>query len=430
MMDRVIKLSGFGSSKRIEAETEQQSCVYGVIPYVDPKFLYRQRNDNTSPQQNEKSDVYSVGVLFWEISSGRQPFYVEGEQYDIDLAIDISEGLREKAVPGTPENYVKIYTECWDNEPDNRPSMNQVVDKLNSIIANLNKTKDEKMNIDDEASLQSSQSSAQHIYSNSLTANFSYTTQLSTTQLSQLIQNFNLVQTNISDNESVNESDNESVNKSDNESDKESDNEPDNEFNKLNNLAKRYQYGWEVEKDLEKAFKYYQMSANQNNSDGQYNLAECYRNGLGIEKDLKKAMYWYQISAECDNKIAQYNLADYYYYGDFHSKNIVIHNKIAKITDFGFSKIENNSTIHIGVCGRAAYIEPQILANPKFQYIKASDIYSYGVLMWEISSGYSPFNNNPNIIAIASGKSHIKEEKEEGFAEDFPNSKRRFCRFK
>ncbi|CAI2167259.1 5713_t:CDS:2 [Funneliformis geosporum] len=381
-------------------------------------------------------------------------FRIYSEQYDIDLAIDISEGLREKAVPGTPENYVKIYTECWDNEPDNRPSMNQVVDKLNSIIANLNKTKDEKMNIDDEASLQSSQSSAQHIYSNSLTANFSYTTQLSTTQLSQLIQNFNLVQTNISDNESVNESDNESVNKSDNESDKESDNEPDNEFNKLNNLAKH---------------------PNTN----EFLLVMQYANDGDLQSYLKNNFNNLNWN---DKKMLAFQIADGLNYlhnkdvlhRDFHSKNIVIHNKIAKITDFGFSKIENNSTIHIGVCGRAAYIEPQILANPKFQYIKASDIYSYGVLMWEISSGYSPFNNNPNIIAIASGKSrentiketpkdyeilykkcwdqepkqrpttkeileefskmgfrkiidksakNIKEEKEEGFAEDVSNKK-------
>ena len=59
---------------------------------------------------NEKSDVYSVGVLLWEISSGQLPFYIEGEQYDIDLAIEILQGLREKAIPGTPEDYIKVYT--------------------------------------------------------------------------------------------------------------------------------------------------------------------------------------------------------------------------------------------------------------------------------------------------------------------------------
>ena len=74
------------------------------------------------------------------------------------------------------------------------------------------------------------------------------------------------------------------------------------------------------------------------------------------------------------------------------------------------SKIETNSSLHIGHFGRTPYMEPQILAQilankDDFQYIKPSDIYSYGVLMWEISSGYPPFknkfNNNHNAIAHA-----------------------------
>ncbi|CAI2189116.1 9657_t:CDS:2, partial [Funneliformis geosporum] len=91
------------------------------------------------------SDVYSVGVLMWEISSGRLPFYIKDEEYDISLAIEILGGLRERIIPGTPEDYVKIYTGCWDNEPDNRPSMNQVVDKLNAIVSKMNITENNQM---------------------------------------------------------------------------------------------------------------------------------------------------------------------------------------------------------------------------------------------------------------------------------------------
>jgi hypothetical protein len=83
-----------------------------MIPYVDPKSFSRRRN-NTNNQMyslNEKSDVYSVGVLLWEISSGQPPFDAEGEQYDVSLVLEISQGLRETVIPDTPDEYVKIYT--------------------------------------------------------------------------------------------------------------------------------------------------------------------------------------------------------------------------------------------------------------------------------------------------------------------------------
>ncbi|CAI2180155.1 415_t:CDS:2 [Funneliformis geosporum] len=137
-----IKLADFGLSKRIEAATKQQSKMFGVIPYIDPKNFTKQRRRNNNQSQqytlNKKSDVYSVGVLLWEISSGRPPFHVENEPYDVSLAIEISQGLREEFIPGTPDDYVNIYTECWDNEPDKRPDMNQVADKLNAMITKRN----------------------------------------------------------------------------------------------------------------------------------------------------------------------------------------------------------------------------------------------------------------------------------------------------
>ena len=73
-----------------------------MIPYVDPKMFNRRKNneDLTKPYRpNEKRDVYSVGMLLWEISSGRPPFYVEGERYDVGLVYDILEGLKETIIP-------------------------------------------------------------------------------------------------------------------------------------------------------------------------------------------------------------------------------------------------------------------------------------------------------------------------------------------
>ncbi|POG65682.1 kinase-like domain-containing protein [Rhizophagus irregularis DAOM 181602=DAOM 197198] len=124
-----IKLADFGLSKRIEASTKKKKDLFGIVPYMDPKKF-----SNRSYSLNKKSDVYSVGVLLWEISNGKPPFYVEGESYDCSLAFQIVQGHRETTVPDTPIEYVKLYTECWDDNPDNRPSIQEVVERLDELM--------------------------------------------------------------------------------------------------------------------------------------------------------------------------------------------------------------------------------------------------------------------------------------------------------
>ena len=105
---KTIKLADFGLSKRIDEASKLHSKVFGVIPYVDPKRLNKAKGESVLQQLKKLSDVYSIGVLFWELSSRHRPF--ENRDYDVYLAIDIREGLRETPVPGTPQDYIKLYT--------------------------------------------------------------------------------------------------------------------------------------------------------------------------------------------------------------------------------------------------------------------------------------------------------------------------------
>ncbi|CAB5366368.1 unnamed protein product [Rhizophagus irregularis] len=34
-------------------------------------------------------------------------------------------GLRETPIPNTPDDYVMTYTDCWNDKPENRPTINQ-----------------------------------------------------------------------------------------------------------------------------------------------------------------------------------------------------------------------------------------------------------------------------------------------------------------
>ena len=107
----IVKLADFGLSKRIEESSNLRSKLFGIIPYTDPKIFNRRvKSDNQTKlySLNKKSDVYSIGVLLWEVSSGRPPFC--DELNDLGLAMAIFQGLREKSISDTPEEYIKIYT--------------------------------------------------------------------------------------------------------------------------------------------------------------------------------------------------------------------------------------------------------------------------------------------------------------------------------
>ncbi|CAB4423831.1 unnamed protein product [Rhizophagus irregularis] len=68
-----------------------------VIPYVDPKAFDRK----TPYKMNEKSDIYSLAVTFWELTSHSSPFNYETMKDHTSLMLDILNGLREKPIPNT-----------------------------------------------------------------------------------------------------------------------------------------------------------------------------------------------------------------------------------------------------------------------------------------------------------------------------------------
>ncbi|RGB39525.1 kinase-like domain-containing protein [Rhizophagus diaphanus] len=150
----IIKLADFGLSKRIDESCTTRSDLLGVVPYIDPKKF------NIEPYTlNEKSDIYSIGVLLWEISSGKPPF--EGIA-PYCLIVQIPQGLRETPVPDTSTTYVDLYTECWNGEPDNRPTIKLIIDKLKALNNNHNNSNFSIM-VDEIINLPNSKTGDEHI---------------------------------------------------------------------------------------------------------------------------------------------------------------------------------------------------------------------------------------------------------------------------
>ncbi|POG66388.1 kinase-like domain-containing protein [Rhizophagus irregularis DAOM 181602=DAOM 197198] len=166
-----IKLADFGLSKRIDEASNSQSRVLGKVPYIDPKAI----TDNL--KLNEKSDVYSIGVLLWEISSGKPPFHEEN--YDLSLMYKISQGRREEIISDTPNDYSNLYTECWNGNQNKRPSIHEVVNRLR-IFLNSSSATIYQQDIFNQTIPTSNKSLIPNSIENSLHG-----------ELSQTIQNFN-----------------------------------------------------------------------------------------------------------------------------------------------------------------------------------------------------------------------------------------------
>ena len=63
--------------------------------------------------------------------------YPCGEFKDIfDIRIYRLNGGRHDVVPGTPEEYKNLYTECWDNDSEKRPASEECYCRLLNIMGN------------------------------------------------------------------------------------------------------------------------------------------------------------------------------------------------------------------------------------------------------------------------------------------------------
>ncbi|RIA87250.1 kinase-like domain-containing protein [Glomus cerebriforme] len=123
-----IKLTDFGLSRKIAKPLSDTTKIFGIIPFIDPKSIIDQEYE-----LNKKSDVYSIGVLMWQISSGRQPF--SDNNYDGCLILSIVNGKREEIIDDTPIEYSNLYTQCWKYEPNERPDTRDIVSILEKMIS-------------------------------------------------------------------------------------------------------------------------------------------------------------------------------------------------------------------------------------------------------------------------------------------------------
>ena len=119
--DGRIKVLDFGLAKLAEAEEEnaetqlmtQAGMILGTVPYMSPEQVQARPVDH-------RSDVFSLGVLLYEMATGRRPF--QGE----NSASVISAVLKDQPPPVTqfraelPNHLGRIVRRCLEKQPQRR----------------------------------------------------------------------------------------------------------------------------------------------------------------------------------------------------------------------------------------------------------------------------------------------------------------------
>ncbi|CAF1527190.1 unnamed protein product [Rotaria magnacalcarata] len=115
--DLIVKVCDFGLSE-IKQESARQSKVtdnrtVGSLPWKAPE-LFTKGGSHTV-----KSDIYSLGITFWELTSRELPYQEYAD--DVMILAQVTNGKRLDIPLDTPDSYRSIITIAWDQNPEKRP---------------------------------------------------------------------------------------------------------------------------------------------------------------------------------------------------------------------------------------------------------------------------------------------------------------------
>uniref|UniRef100_A0A8C7IBT1 mitogen-activated protein kinase kinase kinase n=1 Tax=Oncorhynchus kisutch TaxID=8019 RepID=A0A8C7IBT1_ONCKI len=131
--DDAVKISDFGTSKEMSDKSTKMSFA-GTVAWMAPEVI---RNEPIS----EKVDIWSFGVVLWEMLTGEVPYK------DVDSSAIIwgvgNNSLNLPVPESCPDGFKILLRQCWSCKPRNRPSFRQILLHLDIASADLLSTPQE-----------------------------------------------------------------------------------------------------------------------------------------------------------------------------------------------------------------------------------------------------------------------------------------------
>ncbi|CAG8579522.1 10892_t:CDS:2 [Paraglomus occultum] len=131
--NNIVKLGNYHRTRHTKDITTSVAEESDGVRWLCPEKVV----DGSRPY-SMAADVYSFGMLMWEISSHKIPFTDKtvGEVYTLlkdSAKFKDKDAPRPPIIPGTPKKYENIMKRCWRQDPGTRPNMAYVLKKLERL---------------------------------------------------------------------------------------------------------------------------------------------------------------------------------------------------------------------------------------------------------------------------------------------------------
>ncbi|KQJ84510.1 serine/threonine-protein kinase CTR1 isoform X2 [Brachypodium distachyon] len=123
-----VKVGDFGLSRFKATTFISSKSVAGTPEWMAPEFL-------RGEPSNEKCDVYSFGVILWELVTMQQPWSGLGPAQVVGA---VAFQNRRLPIPkDTIPELAALVESCWDDDPRQRPSFSSIVDTLKKLLKSM-----------------------------------------------------------------------------------------------------------------------------------------------------------------------------------------------------------------------------------------------------------------------------------------------------
>ncbi|CAA6668612.1 unnamed protein product [Spirodela intermedia] len=125
----ICKVGDFGLSK-IKRNTLVSGGVRGTLPWMAPELL-----SGSSSKVSEKVDVFSFGIVMWEILTGEEPY--ANMHYGAIIGGIVSNTLRPPVPASCDPEWRRLMEQCWAPDPVQRPSFTEIAGRLRAMSVAL-----------------------------------------------------------------------------------------------------------------------------------------------------------------------------------------------------------------------------------------------------------------------------------------------------